>query len=63
MSCCIRCGKQLNSVDIGAYKKFINRGSTEFMCKRCLANELNVPEELIDKKIEHFKKQGCTLCL
>lgn len=63
MSFCIRCGKQLNSVDIGAYKKFINRGSTEFMCKRCLANELKVPEELIDKKIEHFKKQGCTLFL
>ena len=63
MSCCIRCGKQLNSVDIGAYKKFINRGSTEFMCKGCLANELNVTEELIDKKIEHFKKQGCTLFL
>ena len=63
MSCCFRCGKQLNSVDIGAYKKFINRGSTEFMCKGCLANELNVTEELIDKKIEHFKKQGCTLFL
>ena len=63
MTCCIRCGKQLNSVDIGAYKKFINRGSTEFMCKGCLANELNVTEELIDKKIEHFKKQGCTLFL
>lgn len=63
MSFCIRCGKQLNNIDIGAYKKFINRGSTEFMCKGCLANELNVTEELIDKKIEHFKKQGCTLFL
>ena len=63
MSCCIRCGKELNSIDIGAHKKFINRGSTEFMCKICLADELKVPEELIDKKIEHFKKQGCTLFL
>ena len=63
MSCCIRCGKELNSIDIGAHKKFINRGSTEFMCKSCLADELNVSEELIDKKIEHFKKQGCTLFL
>ena len=63
MSCCIRCGKELNSIDIGAHKKFINRGSTEFMCKSCLADELKVPEELIDKKIEHFKKQGCTLIL
>ena len=63
MPCCIRCGKELNSIDIGAHKKFINRGSTEFMCKSCLADELKVPEELIDKKIEHFKKQGCTLFL
>ena len=63
MPCCIRCGKELNSIDIGAYKKFINRGSTEFMCKSCLADELKVPEELIDKKIEHFKKQGWTLFL
>ena len=63
MSCCIRCGKELNSIDIGAHKKFINRGSTEFMCKSCLADELKVPEELIDKKIEYFKKQGCTLFL
>ena len=63
MTRCIRCGKELNSIDIGAHKKFINRGSTECMCKSCLAYELNVAEELIDKKIEHFKKQGCTLFL
>ena len=63
MTRCIRCGKELNSIDIGAHKKFINRGSTEFMCKSCLADDLNVSEELIDKKIEHFKKQGCTLFL
>ena len=61
MGRCIRCGKELTYNDIGAYKKFINRGSTEFMCKSCLAGELQVSEELIDKKIEHFKKQGCTL--
>ena len=60
---CIRCGKELNPIDIGAYKKFIIRGSTEFMCKSCLADDLNVSEELIDKKIEYFKKQVCTLFL
>ena len=63
MDLCIRCSKMLTYNDVGAYKKFINRGSTEFMCKSCLADELNVSEELIDKKIEHFKKQGCTLFL
>ena len=60
---CIHCGKKLNQIDIGAHKKFINRGSTEFMCKSCLAKEFNVPESLIDEKIEHFKKQGCVLFL
>ena len=63
MERCIHCGKELSSIDVGATKKFINRGSTEFMCKSCLAKDLKVPEELIDKKIEHFKKQGGTLCL
>ena len=63
MERCIHCGKELRSIDIGATKKFINRGSREFMCKSCLAKDRKVPEELIDKKIQHFKKQGCTLFL
>lgn len=58
---CIKCGKELTYNDIGAHKKFINRGSTEFMCKKCLAEELQIPQEVIDKKIENFKRQGCTL--
>ena len=63
MEYCIHCGKELNYIDVGAHKKFINRGSTEIMCKSCLAKDLDVPEEVIDKKIEHFKKQGCMLFL
>ncbi len=61
MSACINCGKELEHNDIGAYKKFINRESTRFMCRKCLAKELGVSEELINKKIEYFKLQGCTL--
>ena len=57
MEYCIHCGKELRSIDIGATKKFINRGSTEFMCKGCLAKDLKVSEELIDRKIEFFKNQ------
>lgn len=58
---CIKCGKELTYNDIGAHKKFINRGCTEFMCKKCLAEELQISQEVIDKKIEDFKRQGCTL--
>ena len=61
MALCFQCGKELLQNDIGAYKKFINRGSTEFMCRACLAKELQVSEERINEKIEIFKLQGCTL--
>ena len=61
MTRCMHCGKELSFNDIGAHKKFINRGSYEFMCISCLSAELKVPEGLIYEKIEHFKKQCCTL--
>lgn len=58
MERCIHCGKELRSIYIGATKKFINRGSREFMCKSCLAKDLKVPEELIDKKSNTLKNRG-----
>ena len=50
-----------NINEAGAYKKFVNRGSTQFLCKVCLAEKLGVAVEDIDRKIEEFKMQGCTL--
>ena len=61
MDGCMRCGRQLTFNDIGAHKKFINRGSRQFLCKQCLAKKLDVTVEEIDRKIEQFKQQGCTL--
>lgn len=61
MSGCMQCGKALTFNEVGAYKKFVNRGSTSFLCKACLAAKLNLTVEDIDRKIEQFKAQGCTL--
>lgn len=61
MNRCIRCGRELTQLDIGAHKKFINRGAQEFLCKHCIAEKFAVSEELLDQKIEEFKKMGCTL--
>lgn len=61
MDGCIRCGSTLEQNDIGAYKKFINRESREYMCIRCLSTELGISETLMREKIAFFKKQGCTL--
>lgn len=58
---CMQCGRELTFNEIGAHKKFINRGSKSFLCRSCLAQKLDVPAELIDEKIEYFKMQGCTL--
>lgn len=61
MERCISCGRELTFNEIGAHKKFVNRASTSFLCKTCLAKKLDVSEDLIDRKIEGFKRQGCTL--
>lgn len=61
MNVCICCDKELSFNEVGATKKFINRGSTVFYCKECLAEKLGVTVWVIDRKIEEFKQQGCTL--
>lgn len=61
MEACMNCGKELTYNEIGAHKKFINRGSTQFLCLNCLAKKLDVAPIVIEHKIEEFKKQGCTL--
>lgn len=61
MDSCMQCGKELSYNEIGAHKKLVNRGSRQFLCRSCLAARLGVEPELIDRKVEQFKLQGCTL--
>lgn len=61
MSRCKNCGKEVSFNEIGLSKKLINRGATEFFCFDCLAKTFNCEKQLLENKIEQFKKQGCTL--
>lgn len=61
MEKCKKCGKPLGSDDIGAYRRFVNRGATEYLCIDCLAEHFKCPVELIYSKIEYFRRSGCTL--
>lgn len=61
MNVCIRCARGLSFNEIGATRKFVNRGSTAFYCKDCLAEKLGVSVRDIERKIEEFRQQGCTL--
>lgn len=58
---CIKCGAKLTGFDIGLHRKLINRGATEFMCIRCLAEKFKVPVERMEQKIEEYREWGCTL--
>ena len=57
----MECGRELTPDEIGLHKKMINRGSTKFMCITCLANFYHCEEELLLRKIEQFREDGCML--
>lgn len=61
MSKCLKCGKELNQTDVGLSKKLINRGTTEYFCKACLAEKFCVTEALLDEKVRAFRAAGCAL--
>ena len=61
MAQCMQCGRELTGDEIGLHKKMINRGATEFLCITCLAGVYHCEENLLEKKIEQFREQGCML--
>ena len=61
MAKCEKCEKELSNNEIGLHKRLINRGAKSFMCITCLSNYFKCDEELLRKKIVHFKNQGCLL--
>ena len=60
MTCKI-CGKAVSPTEIALYKRMINRGATDAMCLPCLAAYFCCDEALLHRKIEQFRRSGCTL--
>ena len=58
---CMKCGKPLEYDEVAIYKRLISRAAEEFECKACLAATLGVTVEDIDRKIDFFRRHGCTL--
>jgi len=61
MDKCMKCGRELSADEIGLHKKLFNRAAKEFMCIRCCSQYLDVPEDILLKKIKEFKAMGCVL--
>lgn len=58
---CKQCGKPLTYNEIGLNKKLVGKTQTEFYCKRCLAEFLNVSVQRLDEKQQQFIDVGCCL--
>lgn len=61
MTTCQFCDKALSTNEIGISMRLLGRDGKRLLCRECLARNLNVDPQLIDKKIEQFKKLGCPL--
>jgi len=61
MQVCQHCAKALSTNEIGISMRLLGRDGRSLFCRECLAKELKIEPELIDRKIEQFKKMGCPL--
>lgn len=60
MTCKI-CGKTIDTYDVGAYRKFVDKSATEYACRDCLASELGWTREHLDDMILVYRRRGCLL--
>lgn len=58
---CKNCNARLSGDEIAIYKKVVSRNAKQYLCKSCLSDYFKVPVSVIEDRIEHFKKIGCTL--
>ena len=63
MEQCSVCGAAVTRDEIGLTKKLINRGASEFLCRKCLAEKFDMTVEECDTLIVHFRDTGCHLFL
>ncbi len=58
---CSSCGKPINTVDVGATRKFISKASERYSCRDCLAQKLGWSRTYLDELILMYRKRGCLL--
>ncbi len=58
---CEACGKPIDSIDIGAYRKLMDKSAKAYLCRACLAERLGWTREYLDGVILMYRKRGCTL--
>ena len=58
---CYSCQKEIDTVDIGAHRKLIDKCASRYMCRDCLSRELGWSREYLDGVIKMYRQRGCML--
>ena len=58
---CYSCNKEIDTIDIGAHRKLIDKCATRYMCRDCLSCELGWSREYLDGVIKMYRERGCML--
>lgn len=58
---CKKCAKKLSPDEIGIHRRLVDMQATDFFCIECLSKYFGCSIEIINKKIEQYKKLGCGL--
>lgn len=58
---CYLCNKVIDTIDVGAHRKLIDKCASRYMCRDCLARELGWSREYLDRVIRMYRQRGCML--
>ena len=58
---CYSCEQEIDTIDIGAHRKLIDKCSARYLCRNCLAVTLGWDREYLDKVIQMYRERGCML--
>ncbi len=58
---CKDCGRQIDTYDVGAYRKFVDKAAAEYACRDCLAEYLGWSREYLDELVLMYRRRGCML--
>ena len=60
MNCC-KCEREIDTIDVGAHRKLIDKCAARYMCRDCLSGELGWSREYLDRVIQTYRERGCML--
>ena len=58
---CYLCNKEIDTIDIGAHRKLIDKCATKYLCRDCLSKALGWDRAYLDKVILIYRERGCLL--